>query len=82
MPLEDWDRAFRESLVGRAHAVGAELKGTDPDAEERGQLFVFMLTGGLYCPECWVRYGESVKLHSKRWHMSCGEHDYHFAKES
>ena len=81
MPAETWELLFRQSLIERAKAVAA-LKEAHPDAEERAELYPYMLAAGLYCPECWVRYGEAVKLHTKRWHMSCGEHDYHFPKES
>jgi hypothetical protein len=79
MAAENWELLFRDSLIGRAHAVGAELKEVDPDAEERGHLFAGLLTGGLYCPECWVRHGEATTLHRARWLMSCGEHDYKVA---
>jgi hypothetical protein len=76
MPADNWERVFKDYLIRCALAVGAELKATDPDAEERGLLFFGLLTGGLYCPECWVRHGEANKLHQKRWLMSCDEHDY------
>lgn len=76
MPLEDWDLAFRASLVARAHALAAELGPTNPDAEPRGRSFEILLVERLYCPECWVRHGRMVTLHRARWLMSCGEHDY------
>ncbi len=68
---------FKESLIARAHAVAADLK--DVEAEARARSFVFLLASSLYCPECWVRYGETTTLHQRRWLMSCGEHDYKVA---
>jgi hypothetical protein len=79
MPAENWERLFKESLIGRAHAVAADLKEVDPDAEARGRSFAALLARGLYCPECWVRYGQTTTLHQKRWLVSCGEHDYKVA---
>jgi hypothetical protein len=79
VPAEKWERAFKQSLIGRAHAVAADLKDVDPEAEVRGIWYAALLAGGLYCPECWVRYGETTNLHQKRWLVSCGEHDYKVA---
>jgi hypothetical protein len=76
MAPENWESSFRESLIARAHAVAADLGQTDPDAEARGHSFSGLLDRGLYCPECWVRYGQETTLHQKRWLASCGEHDY------
>ena len=76
MPAEDWELLFKESLIGCAHAVAAELKDIDPDAEERAHLFAPLSRRHLFCPECWVRYGRATTLHRARWLLSCGEHDY------
>lgn len=76
MPAEDWEIAFRQSLIDRAQSVAAELKGIEPEAEERAFLFAFMLKQKLYCPECWVRYGSATTLHRARWLITCDEHDY------
>jgi hypothetical protein len=79
MPAEDRELLFRGSLVVRAHALAAELKQADAAAEARGLSFADLLARGLYCPECWVRHGETITLHRARWLMSCGEHDYKVA---
>jgi hypothetical protein len=76
MPAEDWELAFEESLIARAHAVAAELRLADPDAEARARSFAALLTSRLYCPECWVRYGQAATLHRARWLLSCDEHHY------
>jgi hypothetical protein len=76
MPAENWELLFRQSLIARAHAVAADLKETDPDAELWGLSFAALLASGLFCPECWVRHGKATTLHRARWLMSCGEHDY------
>ena len=76
MPAEDWEILFEVSLFERAYTVAAELKDVDPDAEARARSFRDQLEHDLTCPECWVRYGQTVTLHQKRWLMSCGEHDY------
>ena len=76
MPAENWEILFEESLFERAYTVAAELKDVDPDAQARARSFRDQLEHGLACPECWVRYGQTVTLHQKRWLMSCGEHDY------
>ena len=76
MPAENWESLFRESLIGRAHAVAADLRLADPDAEARGRSFAALLASRLYCPECWVRYGQAATLHRARWLLSCGEHHY------
>lgn len=73
--MENWEKVFRDYLIACAKAVAADLKETDPDAEERGITFI-ALARGNYCPECWVRYGSATKLHQKRWLASCGEHDF------
>ena len=74
---EEWEKVFKKNLIGRAEALGDELRASDPDAGERGNLFFGMLTGPItYCPECWVRYGRATTLHKKRWLASCDEHDY------
>ncbi|MEP7210799.1 MAG: hypothetical protein ABI740_08175 [Alphaproteobacteria bacterium] len=76
MPAENWELVFKEYLIGCAHAVAADLKDIDMDAVPRGHSFAALMAGGLFCPECWVRYGETITLHQKRWLASCGEHDY------
>lgn len=72
---EDWEVAFRQSLIDRANVVAAELKESDPDAEERAFFYAF-LKQKLYCPECWVRHGRTATLHRARWLLTCDEHDF------
>ena len=79
MTTENWETAFRNSLIARAHAVVAEFKGIDADAEARAHTYPALLACGLFCPECWVRHGETTTLHQKRWLVSCGEHDFKVA---
>jgi hypothetical protein len=76
MAAENWEVLFGEYLIGCAHALAADLAQADPDAEARGRSFEAQLAHGHCCPECWVRYGERIALHQKRWLASCGEHDY------
>ena len=76
MPTEDWLVRFEASLRDYALALAADLKETDPSAEARGRSFEIFLGQGLFCPECWVRYGRATTMHQKRWLISCDEHDF------
>ena len=75
---EEWEVRFNASLIARAHIAAAEVKEADPKAQARADFYPALLDLGLYCPECWVRFDQTARLHRARWIMTCDQHDYHF----